>query len=82
MDNKVILLLEEMNDMLKRIYDLLKTTNCNTIRNNNIAKENENKDIELLEKEDKDDILTNWESKMPLNEVMDKLYPYSKYKKK
>ncbi|WP_053955735.1 hypothetical protein [Inediibacterium massiliense] len=82
MDSKVILLLEKMNDTLEKIYDTLKAMDGDKIQNQYMTKKSKDPIEKPIQKEDTDDILKNWESKMPFNEVMDKLYPYHQHKEK
>lgn len=79
MDEKVIHLLEQINERLKKIDTTLKTIykkeqlnmSSDTLKINKKSNCGKNKQKEIT---DKEDILSNWESKMPYDEIIKKMY--------
>ncbi|MCT4618719.1 MAG: hypothetical protein N4A62_04955 [Marinisporobacter sp.] len=85
MDEKVIDLLEKINEKLEKIYTILKNfdkkESINTESNKYKTKgKKQNKKIKKSEYDHKDDVLKNWESKMPYDEVLKKMYTHKNLK--
>lgn len=85
MDEKVIDLLEKINEKLEKIYTILKNfdkkESINAESNKYKTKEKkQNKKIKKSEYNHKDDVLKNWESKMPYDEVLKKMYTHKNLK--
>ncbi|QZY56877.1 hypothetical protein [Crassaminicella profunda] len=83
MDEKIICLLEQINEKLERIENTLKGIDKKELFNANHKKYKTKetfKDKEIKKNENNEDILENWESKMPYDEVIKKMYTYKKSK--
>ncbi|MCT4604944.1 MAG: hypothetical protein N4A64_02400 [Marinisporobacter sp.] len=79
MDEKMIALLEKIDEKLENIYSILKSfdkkQSLSTESNKYKTKgKNQNKKIKKSEYDHKNDVLKNWESKMPYDEVLKKMY--------